>query len=130
MTTLATNTHALIHALAINIKLAFREGHAAGIANFYSDDGMLLPTGFDFIQGRQDIETFWQGAINMGIRDFDLDIIELDQHGDTIIEISRYTLSDENDQVMDHGKGIVIWKREAGSWKIHRDIWNSSTAQT
>ena len=129
MTTSATNSHALIHALAVNIKSAFRQGDAAGIANFYSDDGMLLPTGFDFVHGRQDITTFWQDTINMGIRNFDLDIIELDQHDDTIIELSRYTLSDENDQVVDHGKGMVIWKCEAGCWKIHRDIWNSSIEQ-
>ena len=129
MTTLSTNTHAMIHALAENIKSVFRQGDAAGIASFYSDDGMLLPTGFDFIQGKQDIETFWQDAINMGIKDIDLDIIELDQHDDTIIEMSRYRLSDENDQLVDHGKGMVIWKFEAGSWKIHRDIWNSSIEQ-
>ena len=126
MTTLSTNTHTLFHELAVNIKSAFRQGDAAGIANFYSDDGMLLPTGLDFVQGRKDIETFWQEAINMGIRDLDLDIIELDQYDDTIIEMSRYTLSDENDQVVDHGKGIVIWKCKAGRWKIYRDIWNSS----
>jgi hypothetical protein len=28
--------------------------------------------------------------------------------------------------VLDQGKYIVIWKREKGQWKLHRDIFNSS----
>ena len=28
--------------------------------------------------------------------------------------------------MLDEGKYIVIWKREAGQWKLHRDILNRS----
>ncbi len=27
---------------------------------------------------------------------------------------------------LDAGKFIVVWKQEAGQWKLHRDIFNSS----
>jgi ketosteroid isomerase-like protein len=32
----------------------------------------------------------------------------------------------EGGQVIDNGKYVVLWRREAGQWKLHRDIWNSS----
>jgi ketosteroid isomerase-like protein len=32
----------------------------------------------------------------------------------------------EGGKVVDRGKYIVIWKREQGQWKLHRDIWNTS----
>jgi len=28
------------------------------------------------------------------------------------------------------GKYVVIWKRDGGQWKIHRDIWNTSMPAT
>ena len=126
MTTTSTNIYTTINTLAENFKSVFKQGDAAGVADFYSDKGMLLPAGSDFIQGKNDIETYWQDAINMGIKNVSLDIIEIEQHDDTVIEMSNYSLSNDNDQVVDYGKGIVIWKFEAGSWKMHRDIWNTS----
>ena len=40
--------------------------------------------------------------------------------------MSRYELQDGDGQALDAGKFIVVWKREAGQWKLHRDIFNSS----
>ena len=118
-----------IGALVEKFESTFARGNAADVADFYTDDGMLLPTGSDFVQGKQDIEAFWQAAIDMGIKNIKLDIIELEQHGDTAIEMSKYTLSSAADDVIDQGKGIVIWKYVDGAWKLHRDIWTSSIVQ-
>ncbi len=90
---------------------------------------MLLPAGFDFVRGRQDIKEFWQSAINMGIKYIKIDIIEVEQHDDTAIEMSNYTLGGPDKQVIDAGKGIVIWKNTGDAWKMYRDIWNSSLDQ-
>jgi len=126
MTTPLTDIYTDIRTLAEQFESVFKQGDAASIAEFYSDDGMLLPTGVDFVQGKPAIKTYWQHAIDMGIKNVRLDIVELEQHDNTTIEMSKYTLSDENGKVVDQGKGIVIWKCEAGHWKMHRDIWNSS----
>jgi len=64
--------------------------------------------------------------MDMGIKNARLDIVEVEQHGDTAIDIGKYTMSDADDQVMDTGKYVVIWKHEDGTWKMHRDIFNSS----
>jgi ketosteroid isomerase-like protein len=31
-----------------------------------------------------------------------------------------------NGSVADAGKYIVIWKKDGGTWKLHRDIWTTS----
>ena len=87
-----------------------------------------MPTGAESAKGKAAIAAFWQGAMDMGIKSAKLDIQELEQHGDTVIDVGLYTLKSADDEVLDQGKYIVIWKNEDGSWKIHRDMFNSSLA--
>lgn len=129
MTTHTTDIQAEIHTMAKNFISTFKSGNAAAVAEFYTDNAMLLPAGFDFVRGREEIESFWQGAMNMGIKAVNIDIMELEQHGDTAIEVGRYTMMDADGQVLEAGKGMVIWKYENDAWKLHRDIWNSDATE-
>ena len=124
-----TDIQAAIRAVDDDFEAAFETGNAAEIAELYTDDGMLLPAGSDVVQGKKGIAAFWQGAMDMGIKHATLEITEIEQHGDTAIDVGRYTLSGSVGQVIDQGKYVVIWKHEDGTWKLHRDIWNSSLAQ-
>jgi uncharacterized protein (TIGR02246 family) len=114
---------------AANVKFmaAYNRGDAAGVAALYTAGGQLLPPNADTMAGKEAIQAFWQGAMDMGIQSAQLEIVEVEGHGDTAIEVSRYTLCGEGGQVLDQGKYVVIWKREDGQWKLHRDIFNSST---
>jgi ketosteroid isomerase-like protein len=105
---------------------AFARGDAAGLAALYTATAQLLPTHSEPVTGTQAIRTFWQTVIDMGIKEGTLETLELEDHGDTAHEVGRYTLRGEAGQVLDRGKYVVIWKREGGQWKLHRDIWNSS----
>jgi uncharacterized protein (TIGR02246 family) len=129
MTTQTSDIHSTIRALSDRFESTFSIGDVTKIAGFYTENGMLLPSGFDFVRGKQDIKEFWQSAIDMGIKYIKIDIIEIEQHDDTAIEMSNYTLSGSDKQVIDAGKGIVIWKKTGDDWKMHRDIWTSSLAQ-
>ena len=51
---------------------------------------------------------------------------EVEEHGDTAIEMGRFTLFAEDGSQLDGGKYLVIWKVEDGAVKLHRDIWTSS----
>jgi uncharacterized protein (TIGR02246 family) len=108
----------------------FRQGNAAGIAELYTNNGMLLPAGSDFVQGKEAIRDFWQGAMSMGIKEAKLNILEVDLQGNTAIERGQYQLKGAGGEVMDQGKYIVIWKQEQGQWKLHRDIWNTNQSAT
>jgi len=129
MSTLKSDIYSTIRALSNSFESTFSISDLTKIAEFYTENGMLLPSGFDFVRGKQDIKEFWQSAIDMGIKYIKIDIIEVEQHNDTAIEMSNYTLSNSDNQVIDAGKGIVIRKNIGDAWKMHRDIWNSSIEQ-
>jgi uncharacterized protein (TIGR02246 family) len=121
-----TKVHEAITAANENFMATFSRGDAAGMAALYTESGQVLPPNGDFVTGKQAIQTFWQALMDMGIKAAKLKIVEVEDHGSTAIEISTYTLHSEAGQVLDRGKYIVIWKQEAGQWKMHRDIFNSS----
>jgi uncharacterized protein (TIGR02246 family) len=104
----------------------FRRGDAAGMADLYTESGQLLPPNGGIVQGSQAIAGFWAGVMEMGITELDMRVGEVEQHGDTAIEVSSAALLAGDGNVADEIKYIVIWKREDGRWKLHRDIWNSS----
>ena len=127
MTESTTALHAAIRAADDNLESAFGRGDSEGIAGLYTEAGMLLPTGSEPVTGKPAIQAFWQGAMDTGIKELGLAIVELEDHGNTAIEVGNYSLSSEEAQVIDQGKYIVIWKQEDGHWKLHRDIWNTNT---
>lgn len=129
MTIQTLDIHSTIREITDNFESTFSIGDVNKIAEFYTENGMLLPQGFDFVKGRQDIKEFWQSALDMGIAHIKIEIIEIEQHDDTAIEMSNYTLSGSDKQVIDAGKGVVIWKNKGDAWKMHRDIWTSSLEQ-
>jgi uncharacterized protein (TIGR02246 family) len=110
---------------------AFKRGDAAGLAALYTEDGQVLPPNGDFVSGQQAVAGFWQVIFDMGIKEAELDIVEVEKQDDAAFEVSRFKLLGADGQVLDEGKYIVIWKKDHGQWKLHRDIFNSSLpAQT
>jgi uncharacterized protein (TIGR02246 family) len=109
-------------------EMAVSRSDGAAVAALYTADGQLLPVQNDFVTGTQAIAAFWQGAFNAGIKGGSLETVEMESHGDTAHEVGTYRLLDANGKVLDHGKYIVIWKKEGSRWKIHRDIWTTSIA--
>lgn len=109
---------------------AFDSGNAANVVAHYTIDGELLPPQSDTVTGHGAIQAFWQGALDAGIKQVKLETVELEDHGETAVEVGKYTLLAEGGQIADTGKYIVVWKNDKGTWKLHRDIWNTSQAAT
>ena len=126
METTTANISAEIKSANKKFMQAFIEGNAASIANLYTEDGMLLPAGTEAIKGKQGIQEFWKGAMNMGIKAVKLETLEVQPCENTAIEMGNYTLSGEGGSMVDKGKYIVIWQRKNGDWKLQKDIWNTS----
>ena len=104
----------------------FTHGNGQGIAALYSADAEVFPPNSDIVRGKDAIARFWQGAIDSGIKGVTLTTLEVQPHGETAHEVGTYALAGEGGKPIDSGKYVVIWKREQGRWKIHRDIWNTS----
>ncbi len=105
---------------------AFSRGDSTALAALYTTDAQLFPTQSDIVSGKQAIEEFWQGVIDSGIKGATLTTLEVEGHGDAAYEVGTYTLTGEDGTALDTGKYVVIWKRDKGQWKLHRDIWNTS----
>ena len=105
---------------------AFAQADAARLASLYTENAQLLPPGGESAHGWEAIRAFWQAAMDSGITAARLETAEVEDHGDTAIEVSRYILLGASEQVLDQGKYIVIWKQERGQWKLHRDIFNTN----
>jgi ketosteroid isomerase-like protein len=109
---------------------AIARGDAAAAAAVYAEDARLLPPGAEPLAGRTAAERFWRGEIDAGVCGLELETLELEQRGDTAIEVGRYVLASARpraEATTDRGKYVVIHKRQAdGSWKWGIDIFNSN----
>ena len=107
---------------------ALAAGDAKAIGKMYTSRAKVMPPNADFFKGTKAITAFWQGAFDMGIRGAVLKSVEVEQLGNTAVEIGTYTLSTGDGTVLDKGKYVVVWKKDGGAWKLHHDIFNSSVA--
>ena len=105
---------------------AVGKGDAATVAALYTPTAQLLPANSPAVSGTAAIQRFWQGAFDSGIRGARLKTLEVSSQGDSANEVGEYELRDQGGKVLDTGKYIVIWKRDGGRWKLHRDIWTTS----
>lgn len=115
---------------AVNARFceALKRGDVAGMTAFYSKNAQLFPTHSDILNGKQAIEQFWRESIRAGIRGGRFTTLEVEVYGNTAWESGEYTMTGAGGKVFDRGKYLVIWKKEQGQWKLHRDIWNTNFA--
>lgn len=104
---------------------AFNSGDGAAVAALYTDDAALLPPGGDPVRGLEAIQAYWTGAASTG-ETFALTTVEVTGHGDMAVEVGTYSGAGADGAHTDHGKFMVLWMKVDGTWKMHRDMWNSS----
>ncbi len=97
-----------------------------GVAALYTANAQLLPAQSDFVTGTEAIGQFWQAAFDSGMKGVSLVTMEVEKHGDTAYEVGELEIRGAEGKVLDRAKYIIIWKKEGGSWKLHRDIWTTS----
>jgi uncharacterized protein (TIGR02246 family) len=105
---------------------AFRAGDPAALAACYTPDAQLLPANSDVVSGTEAIARFWRGVMAMGVAEARLETAEVEAQGDLAVEVGRYALAGADGGTLDHGKYVVVWHRDGGAWKLHRDIWTTS----
>jgi uncharacterized protein (TIGR02246 family) len=108
---------------------AFNSGNAAAIGPMYASDARLLPPNSPAIEGRQNIQAFWQNFISMGVKLVKLDITHVETSGNIAVEVGRYALTIPGAggaTTTDEGKYVVVWKRQGRNWKLAVDIFNTS----
>jgi uncharacterized protein (TIGR02246 family) len=124
---MSDGTPAAIAAVNEQFQNAFNTKDASGMGQHYTEDGQVLPPNGPTITGPGAIADFWAAVMGMGIDNVRLETVEFEDHGSTAIEIGNFFLSRADGQPIDNGTYLVVWKNDGGTWKLHRDIWNSDT---
>jgi ketosteroid isomerase-like protein len=92
----------------------------------YTADACLLPPNSAPICGRDNILNFFKGGPKIQSI-FTIQNI-YGEGDDFVTEESYYELFDGNNNKLDDGKVIVIWKKTKDGWKMHRDMFSSNHA--
>ena len=105
---------------------SFNQGDAEGLTSLYTEDAKILPPNMDIVEGRSAIQTYWQGALEMGIKSFKGEMIDADFSDNLGYLVGKYILYDSDNQELDQGRWISVLNNIDGKWKVHRDIFNTS----
>jgi ketosteroid isomerase-like protein len=106
---------------------AFARGDVAAVAAAYAEDAIAFPPDADMVRGRAAIQALWQSLREAGAKSLSLTTVDVHSSGGLAAETGTAVLkiqppgSAEQSQSV---KYVVVWKRQAGGWKIFRDIWN------
>ena len=128
-TLVAGEPRAHIDEAMVKFVAAFNAGDGAAVANLYTEDAALFPPGAERIDGRSAIQTFWQGAIDSGMKIDKLQAVEVESGGNIAGEVGVFVLSVPGEGGVTNkvaGKYIVTWKRTGHTWQLHRDLWNTN----
>ena len=108
----------------------FAKGDATAVASHYTVAAWAFPPNGDIVRGREAIGKLWKSVMDSGVKEVKLTTVEVVAHGPTAHEVGTYVLTGEGGKTLDTGKYVVVWRREGMQWRIHRDIWNTSTPAT
>lgn len=121
-------TRKAIEANAKTFVEEFGKGNAAAIAQMYAADAQVLPPNSAIVEGRANIQAFWKGAMDAGLKLTSLTPTTITPAGNLVIETGKYVSTMPGAggaTVTEEGKYVVVWRREGRKWKIIRDIFNS-----
>lgn len=113
---------------------AFDEGDYRRMAAFYTRDARLIGTNMETVDGRHDIEAFWQTACEGGRAAGLRRVIDLDEvrvSGDLGYMRGTVFLSRAGSDVSTRVRYVTLWRREEDAvWRLSVDISSAAPAST
>ena len=105
---------------------AFEAGDSVEVGESYTTDGELMVPNHATIYGRDNIIHYFSNIMAHSITHINLETVKIWGDSSILVEEGTYQVSDKKKNLLDDGKYIVLWKLEAGNWKMYRDIWASN----
>jgi len=112
---------------AVNLELAnnLSKGDSVALASAYSSEASLMLSHMPSVTGKENIISAWGGIINSGVSKMTLTTLAVWGNEEYITEEGLISIETKDGTLIDKGKYLVLWKKEDGKWKLHRDISNS-----
>lgn len=108
----------------------FTEAHitkdTAYLNNIFTDDARVLPPNAEAVVGKKAIALLNTDWVNYGIHEFTEMTTHFYGNEGYLIDEGTYFLRYDEENTVDNGKYINIWKNVNGEWKIYSNIWNTS----
>ncbi|MCH7806619.1 MAG: DUF4440 domain-containing protein [Proteobacteria bacterium] len=114
-----------IKAVNAEFEAYYNAGDAAGVGTLYTEDAMLLPPGGPAVSGNEAMVAFWRELMASGLAGIELIDDEVFGMGNTATARGHFVGFDADGNEIGTGKYMVVWKKDGGAWKLHRDIWNN-----
>jgi ketosteroid isomerase-like protein len=113
-------TRSIIEDLDKQFSKDFYNGDSLALANYYSSDAK-----FGSLKGKE-ILSAWGRMVRNSIKDDTRNLLFTTTAftGDSVymVELGIYEERDDNNNLKNKGRYLVVWKQENGEWKIYRDI--------
>ena len=108
---------------------AVNGSNLAGVLAVWSDDGVLMPPHHPSVRGRQEIERYFGRLFSVRRFRFVFTSSHIEVCGDVAFERVEYEVAASatavGPEVRDVGKGLHVYRRQEGAWRLAMDIWNS-----
>lgn len=102
-----------------------KDKDAAGLASLYTSDGQFMGDNMSSARGKEAIQATFQNYLDDGIAKVELQTLNVWGDEKMVVTEDAWKIFQEDGTQVDHGKAIVVWKKEDGKWKMFRDIINS-----
>jgi ketosteroid isomerase-like protein len=96
------------------------------VAAIYATDATIMGPGSPPVTGQKAIASFWHTVSIRGMHTIELQFIDLEQSGDKLIARGKYVMNNKQDEIIDIGKFIAIYKKENNQWRLQTDMFNTS----
>ena len=102
-------------------------GDAAKIADAYTTDGKIFPSGKDIMEGTAKLEKYWEPSPGYKTLYHKVTPTEIRIVKKTAYDYGYYegeSMNPKGEKFKWEGKYVIVWKKVGKEWKIYLDIWN------
>ncbi|GHC53240.1 hypothetical protein GCM10010096_26910 [Alcaligenes pakistanensis] len=122
-----------IQAAEDKLALALSSRDVATLLKRYTDEIHLMPHGVPTLVGKVAVGAYFEEVFRMGVCGAQFETLTVEGEGDEAREVGRYTLYAGASQaarvVAQQGRYLVIWRKVAGEWLLHWDMFNAEQAE-
>ncbi len=101
-------------------------GEWESVASLYAKDAIIFAPGAPPVVGRLAITSFWRTAASRGMNSIELQLMDIEISGELLIAKGKYQMNNRQNEIIDIGKFIAMYRKEKNAWVLQTDMFNSS----